>query len=116
MKYLKYIFVLMIILLIVMIPLSVNSAQINPNSYNPGEVKTSETKEVSKIASTVLAYIRNFGIISSVVILTIIGLKYMISSVQEKAEYKQNMILYIAGCFILMMVTTIPSIVYEIMK
>ena len=50
------------------------------------------------------------------VVLSIIGLKYMLASLDEKANYKENMIPYIVGCALLVLCTTLPSIIYSIVQ
>ena len=63
----------------------------------------------------VLGTIRVIGVIVSVGALMAIGIKYMISSVEEKAEYKKTFITYVIGAFLLFTVTTLPSLIYNIM-
>ena len=40
---------------------------------------------------------RSLGIITAVITIVVIGIKYMIGSVEEKAEYKKTMIPYLIG-------------------
>lgn len=89
---------------------------LNPDDYNPGEVTQSDVGEMAEMTGTILAYIRNIGIFASVIVLTVIGIKYMLGSLEQKADYKEDIYVYIIGCFLLMMATTIPSIVYSIMN
>lgn len=63
---------------------------------------------------TVLGVIKYIGIIVSVLALIIIGLKYLLSSVEGKAEYKKTMIPYIVGCFMLMATSLIIGIIEDI--
>lgn len=93
---------------------SSSSGTLNPDNYNPGEVTQSDVGQMATVTSTILAYVRNIGIIASVIILTVIGIKYMLGSLEQKADYKENMYLYVIGCFLLMMGATIPSIIYDI--
>ena len=116
MKKAKLVIFILIAMLTVIFPLTTKSAQINPGQYNAGTVTTGEMGALKTVTEDVLATIRNIGIITSVVILAIIGIKYILGSLDEKAEYKGNMVLYVIGCFVLAMATTIPSIVYQIMK
>ena len=86
---------------------SSSSGTLNPDNYNPGEVTQSDVGQMATVTSTILAYVRNIGIIASVI-------KYMLGSLEQKADYKENMYLYVIGCFLLMMGATIPSIIYDI--
>lgn len=79
-----------------------------------GTSSTSETL-VSK-ASNILGIIQVVGIVVSVVMLMAIGIKYMLGSVEEKAEYKSSLKPYIIGAFVLFTGTTVPNIIYKIMQ
>lgn len=86
----------------------------NPDFYNPTkDGNNSESKLKTKI-KTIVGYINLVGVIISVVTLTIIGIRYMVGSVDEKAEYKKTMIIYIIGAILIFSVTTIPNILYKI--
>lgn len=108
--------ILLIIAIVSILTTTVKAEIIDTNNYKPGEVTESESSKITSIAGTVLATIRNIGIISSVVIMSIIGLKYMLGSLEEKANYKENMLPYIIGCLLLAMSATIPSIIYDIIN
>lgn len=70
---------------------------------------------VSK-ANNILGIIQIIGIVTSVVVLMGIGIKYMLGSVEEKAEYKSSLKPYIIGAFVLFTGTTLPNIIFEIMQ
>ena len=61
----------------------------------------------------ILGAIRNISIVVSVITLMIIGLKYIIGSAEEKANYKETMIPYIIGCILAVSGTTIVSFIYN---
>lgn len=65
-------------------------------------------------ANKILGLIQIVGVIVSVVMLIAIGIKYMLGSVEEKAEYKETLKPYIIGAFVLFTGTTIPNIIYKI--
>ena len=64
----------------------------------------------------VLGFIKNLGIVISVVVLIIIGIKYMLGSVEEKADYKKTMMPYIYGTLFLFAGSFIPQLIYEIVQ
>lgn len=87
-------------------------------SENPGAWKPTIEEDTSiKYKSTIerlLGYINVIGIVISVVVLIIIGIKYLLGSVEEKAEYKKTMGMYLLGAVLVFSVTTIPNILYKI--
>ena len=60
--------------------------------------------------------ITTVGIVVSVVVLVVLGIKYMIGSAEEKAEYKKTMIPYIIGAILVFAASAIASIVMGISK
>ena len=84
----------------------------NPEAFKPKDIG-SET-ELQKRAGTTLGVINVCGAVISVITLMVIGIKYMLGSVEEKAEYKKSMGLYILGAALLFSITTIANILYKI--
>lgn len=90
-------------------------------TFNPNDPKWNPNAYVKKgnftaKAGAILGWIQFFGILISVIVLAFIGLKYMLSSVEEKAEYKKTMIPYVVGCFMLMAISVIIEIIENIAK
>lgn len=107
---------LVILLLIIVLINNVVLAVIEPNEYKPGSITMDESSRVVNIAEKILGTVRNIGIIISVIIMSIIGLKYILCSLEEKANYKENMMPYIVGCILLASATTIPGLIYDVLN
>lgn len=75
--------------------------------------KTSEPEFLNERTGTILGIVRVVGTMVSVGVLMVIGIKYMIGSVEEKAEYKKTFLLYIIGAFLLFTGTLLPSVIYD---
>lgn len=117
-KFIKIIAIFSLLtLLLVLISTPVQAdIDINPERYNPGKLTLEESERAVTMAGKVLKIVRTCGVIAAMVVLSIIGLKYMLASLDEKANYKENMIPYIVGCALLVLCTTLPSIIYNIMQ
>lgn len=87
-------------------------ADFKPKDYKPNDI--GDQPELVDATSKILKYIRYIGIVLSVIILTVIGFRYILSSAEEKASYKENILLYVVGCILLMVSTTIPSLIYQV--
>lgn len=110
----KKIFLILIITFLLVSIFSEVFATINPDDYNPeGTITNSDTKIIFGKTNTILGAIRNISIIVSVIVLMVIGLKYIIGSAEEKANYKATMIPYIIGCIMAVAGTTIVSFIYN---
>ena len=113
-KIINLIFVLLIIFITLLSFNSItyaNDAVSNPNYFKPGgPVKE---KQLENRVNIILGVINVAGIVISVITLMSIGIKYMLGSVEEKAEYKKTMGMYLLGAFLVFSITTIPNFLYK---
>lgn len=70
-----------------------------------------DSNNMTTVGNKIATIIRNVGIILAVVILMILGIKYMMGSAEEKAEYKKTMIPYIVGAVLLFGAAGIAQVV-----
>ena len=70
------------------------------------------TNKVGKV----LGIIQNIGIVLSVIVLIGIGLRYMMGSVEEKAEYKKTLLPYFLGAVLIFSMSTIPQLIFSFME
>lgn len=90
-------------------------------TFDPNDPKWDPKPEVQngtflERAGKVLGFIQFLGILIAVVVLSIIGIKYLLSSVEGKAEYKKTMLPYVIGCFMLVGVSIVIEIIESIAK
>ncbi len=74
------------------------------------------SEELKQKTGNVLGIVQVIGSVVSVIILMAIGIKYMLGSVEEKAEYKKTLMPYLIGAALVFSGTTIPQILYQISK
>ena len=82
-------------------------ADIDPKTYTPSGSIDSET--VVKYGSNIYQTLGLIGIIVSVVALMILGLKFILASTTEKAEYKKSMLPIVIGIFLMASICGIVS-------
>ena len=82
----------------------------NPDSYIR---QNGDNSGIIPIANIIVGVIKGLGAAIAILTLTIIGLKYIIGSAQEKAEYKQTMWPYIIGAILIFAGTTLVDIIYQ---
>lgn len=89
----------------------------SPDYYDPSDSESSKksTKTFMKKAGVILGAIQGFGSVLSVIALVVIGIKYMLGSAEEKANYKQTMIPYVIGIILLFASTTIVNAIFKVM-
>lgn len=67
-------------------------------------------------AGTILAYIRNIAAIAGVIIISILGVKYIVGSVEQKAEYKKNFMPLIVGILIVVLAAQIAKMLFSVFE
>ncbi len=83
------------------------------NSYSGG---SGSSTRLENMTEQILGVIQVIGTIAAVAMLMVIGIKYMLGSIEEKAEYKETLKPYLIGAFILFSGSTVPQIIYQIAK
>ena len=88
---------LIIILIIMLIDTNVIFAKINTNV----EIGNKLQNEAKPIGDRVTGALKVVGTFVAVAMTMIVGIKYMISGVEEKAEYKKTAIAYLIGAVLI---------------
>jgi len=88
----------------------------NPNAYKPGGINASDANVVAQKGGIIFNTLSTLGIIVAVITIIVIGIKYMVGSVEQKAEYKKTMIPYLVGAAMIMGISTILGVFSGIME
>mgnify|MGYP004526441815 CR=1 FL=1 len=85
-------------------------------AFNVGELTGTAITDANttKVGNSIITAITTIGSVISVVILIIIGIKYMIGSVEEKATYKNTLAPYFFGAICVFAASTIAGIIYNV--
>lgn len=75
---------------------------------------SADTSKVVDLGKTVVTIMQTVGIVVAIVVLLVLGIKYMIGSAEEKAEYKKTMLPYVVGAVLIFASTTIVNVVYQL--
>lgn len=116
-KHIKKIVVLIIIaslIIFILIPV-ISNANFDPNNFNFNSDSTADTIS-SKWLTNLQDKIGTLGSIVSVIALIIIGIRYVLGSVEEKADYKERMEPYIIGAAFVFSISTIVNLISDISK
>lgn len=92
----KVLSVIMVVIMLACICTNV-FAQITTDSIKADQSLDGADDTMAKIGSTILTVVTNVAIILAVVVIAVLGVKYMMGSLEEKAEYKKSMIPYLVG-------------------
>lgn len=104
----KTIILISLMSIIVLNLISTSVLAVNPENYAPSQ-QINSPKFLER-AGIVLGWIKYLGILISVVVIAVIGIKYMFSSIEGKAEFKKSMIPYLIGCLLLIGVSAMIKV------
>ena len=104
--------IFMLILIIILIICGSNKV-FATDVTNKVTISKNNTDEFNDIGSLLFGIVRVVGVISSVAALMLMGIKYMLGSIEEKAEYKKTFPSYIVGCILVFAITTLADIIYK---
>ena len=107
----KIVAVLMLtIMLVSMVNVISLAANITPKDIKADEVKTDS---ISTVGKKLVGVFQAIGIVLSVVVLTVIGIKYLMGSAEEKADYKKSLIPYVVGAALVFTASVFAQSIYE---
>ena len=89
---------------------SLSFAADNPAGLKPN---TSNTTQIDTVGQKIMGILQTLGIVVAVIVLMVLGIKYMMGSAEEKAEYKKTMIPYVVGAILIFGATTIANMVFQ---
>ena len=110
-KSVKLISSLLMILMIVAISTTCFATQVGNVNFPAGTA--GNTTPIANKAANVVATIRNIAAIAAVVIIAILGVKYMLGSVEEKAEYKKSFMPLIIGIVVVVLAAQIAAMIFS---
>ena len=116
-KTVKMISALLIVLMLAMTITSnvfaADSSQVLTQLQSDITGATVDTTKVSSLAGRIIKFIQYVAIIGGAIILAVLGVKYMMGSVEEKAEYKKSFIPLIVGIVVVMGAISIANLLFN---
>ena len=95
----KLIAMVLTVIMVATISTMVLAENIGGVDINP---KTSEApSELTNMGNNIIGIIQVIGSLIAVAMVLVIGIKYMMGSAEEKAEYKKTMIPYLVGAILI---------------
>lgn len=101
-----FLFFLMILMLAWNVSCAMTVGSLTGNTQGTGDLKATGNKAITVVTTV--------GAVLSVIILIVLGIKYMLGSVEEKAEYKKTLMPFFIGSLFVFAASTIASIIYNI--
>lgn len=92
---------------------STASTGVNPNTFT-GRTGTPATNAVENFGNNILGIVSTGASVLAVIILIVLGIKYMMGSAEEKAEYKKTLLPYVIGAVFVFGAGLICSVLFNI--
>ena len=109
-KFVKILNIALVAMMLVCISTSVFA--LTPSELKPADNVTG-SPEIQSAGNSIISILQTVGVVLSVVVLMIIGIKYMMGSAEEKAEYKKTMIPYIVGAALIFAASILANVIYQ---
>lgn len=85
---------------------------LDPGTITPNYGTHSD--EIKNFGGRIVGAVQLVATVVAIVILAVIGIKYMMGSASEKAEYKKTMIPYIVGALLVFGAAWVSGIIYDV--
>ena len=84
-------------------------------ALTPTEIEIVEptSTDIQDLGGKIIGILQTIGVVLAVVIMAVLGIKYMMGSAEEKAEYKKTMIPYLVGAIFIFAASTLANMVYN---
>lgn len=106
----KIVMIVFIIMQIILISSSVLALE-SPSKYSGASF--TGTSGIETIGQQIISIVSTIGSVVSVIILVVLGIKYMMGSAEEKAEYKKTLMPYVIGAAFVFAASSIAGIVFS---
>ena len=70
--------------------------------------------EAKNMGNKTITFVSTVGSIISIIVLVALGIKYMMGSAEEKAEYKSSLMPYVIGATLVFAASTIAGVIYQV--
>lgn len=114
-KSIKIVSILMMAIMMIMV--STQVLAVDPGSAIDGvqgSIAYSGNSDFTAKVGKIIGFLQWAGAIAGVLIITIFGVKYMMGSLEEKADYKKSMIPFIVGAVVLIAAPQIAKLIFSI--
>ena len=74
---------------------------------------SNNTGEIEPVLASVLKIAGIIGSAMSIITMILLGVKYMLGSVEEKAEYKKSMMPYVIGAALIFAASALAQVIYN---
>ena len=110
--------IISILIMLVLILLATSTICLADTAYAPANFKgyidttDSDASGVKSLGGRIVGIVRTVSTIVSVAMLIVLGIKYMMGSAEERAEYKKTLFPYFIGAILIFAAGSLTQIIY----
>ena len=101
-----------ILMIAIIVSISISSFALTPANLT-GNSSVNGTSQIQSVGNSIIGILQVVGIVLSVIVLIVLGIKYMMGSAEEKAEYKKTMMPYIVGAALIFAASAFAQVIYQ---
>ena len=81
---------------------------------DPGTITINDnhTDSIANLGGQIIGIVTTIGSVVAVLVLVVLGVKYMMGSAEEKAEYKKTLMPYVIGAVLVFAASTIAHVIF----
>lgn len=124
-KTVKIVSILLTFMMIMSLSTSVFAANNTTNEvgykpFTPTDMKNSinssgnASTSIKKIGGSLIGMLQTAGVVVAIVIMIVIGIKYMMGSTADKAEYKKSLMPYLVGAIFIFGAVAVSEMVFQL--
>lgn len=111
-KFIKIVSILLMVMMVISISVSsfaASGAGVEPSALSG---TTPQDKSIQNVGNKIIGVLQTVGVVISVIVLIVLGIKYMMGSAEEKAEYKKTMMPYVIGAALIFAASALAQVIY----
>lgn len=99
-----------VLIAIMMISIGITSLAVEWVDLDTSGVKSDK---INAVGGDIVGILQAVGVVLSIVILIVIGIKYMMGSAEEKADYKKSLMPYIIGACLIFAASAFARAIFD---
>ena len=89
---------------------------VNPSTWKNETGDKIKTDDITNFSASIINVISIIGSAAAIITLIVLGIKYMMGSAEEKAEYKKTLLPYIIGAAMVFGASVLTGVIYNFMQ
>ena len=105
--------ILLVVMLMSFASVVFAATSVDPNTWKNQPGDKIKTDDITNFSASLINVISIVGSAAAIITLIVLGIKYMMGSAEEKADYKKSMIPYLVGAILIFAASALAQVVYQ---